>query len=212
MRGALPPLAAMGVAATGLLIAWQVTLGFQAFTWESHRRLQVERQPRAVPDVLLQTHNGETWRLSDSQGKLQLVNFIYTRCPTLCRTSGSIYARLVDAIEHRGWGDRVQLISITLQPEYDTPTRLRDFRQRYHNRDSGLWLTARARNHHDHQRLLDTYSVVSITDPWGGIQHNDALHLVDASGALVRILDNDIDRLLNVLAPRVRGHVTLASD
>lgn len=212
MSRALPPLAALGVAATGLLIAWQVTLGFQAFTWESHRRLQVERQPRTIPDVPLQTHNGEVWRWSDSRGKLQLVNFIYTRCPTLCRTSGSIYARLVAAIEQRGWADRVQLISISLQPEYDSPARLRDFRQRYRRRDNGVWLTARARNRHDHRRLLDTYGVVSIVDPWGGIQHNDALHLVNASGMLVRIVDNNIDRLLNELAPRVRKHVALADN
>lgn len=211
-RRYLPGLITTLVLFIGGLTGWQVTLGFEAFTWERYRRLQVERQPQAMPDLPLQTHRGDRWRLSDSSGKLRLINFIYTRCPTLCRTSGSIYARLVDALEQRGWGDRVQLISISLQPEYDTPDRLRAFRQRYRQRDDGLWLTARARQRDEHRRLLEAYGVVSIADPWGGIQHNDALHLVDASGTLVRILDNDIEILLNELQPRVREHAALASN
>lgn len=206
----LPALSAALVLIVGGLIGWQVTLGFQAFTWESYRRLQVEQEPQSLPDVTLQTHRGEPWQLSDSAGRLQLVNFIYTRCATVCRTSGSLYARLVEAIEQRGWEDRIQLISISLQPEYDTPARLRAFRQRYRQHDNGLWLTARARNRHDHRRLLDACGVVSIPDPWGGIQHNDALHLVDASGSLVRILDTDIERLLKQLETRFGKHATRA--
>lgn len=206
----LPAFTATLVLLVGGWIGWQVTLGFKAFTWESYRRLQVEREPQSVPAVPLQTHRGERWQLSAGAGKLRLVNFIYTRCPTLCRTSGSIYARLVDAIEQRGWDDRVQLISISLQPMYDNPARLRAFRQRYQRRDNDLWLTTRATDRHDHRRLLKAYGVVSIPDPWGGIQHNDALHLIDASGRLVRILDNDLDRLLNELAPRVQERVALA--
>ncbi|MDY6980234.1 MAG: SCO family protein [Pseudomonadota bacterium] len=208
----LPTVTAMLVLLVGGWIGWQVTLGFKAFTWESYRRLQVEREPRAVPDIPLQTHQGEHWQLSAAAGKLRLVNFIYTRCPTLCRTSGSFYARLVDAIEQRGWDDRIQLISISLQPMYDNPVRLRAFRQRYQQRDNDLWLTTRATNRRDHRQLLKAYGVVSIPDPWGGIQHNDALHLIDTSGRLVRILDNDLDRLLNKLAPRVQERVALAFD
>lgn len=208
----LPGLIATLVLIIGGLVGWQLTLGFKAYTWESYRRLQVEHQPQAVPDIPLQTHRGERWHLSDSAGKLRLVNFIYTRCPTLCRTSGSIYARLVDAIEQRGWDDRIQLISISLQPMYDNPVRLRAFRQRYQQRDNDLWLTTRATNRRDHRQLLKAYGVVSIPDPWGGIQHNDALHLIDTSGRLVRILDNDLDRLLNKLAPCVQERVALAFD
>lgn len=212
MRRALPLLTALGVAVSGALIGWQLTHGFQAFTWESYRRIEVAQAPRNIPDVPLQTHTGQPWRLAESAGRLRLINFIYTRCPTLCRTSGSRYARLLQAIEQRGWDDRLQLISLSLQPGYDTPPRLRDYRQRYHAADDGLWLTARTRREADQRRLLDSYGVVSIPDPWGGIQHNDAIHVVDAAGNLIRILDaTGVKSILAQLETLVENHVALAS-
>lgn len=211
MRGALPPLAALGVAATGLLIAWQVTLGFQAFTWESYRRIEVDRTPVALPEVELQTHTGERLPLPVSDGRLQLINFFYSRCQTLCRYSGTVYARLLQTIEQRGWQDRIQLISLSLEPDYDTPARLQEYRQRYRPANDAPWVIARSRSAADQQRLLETFGVVSIPDPWGGIQHNAAIHLVDREGRLVRILDDtDFEQLLARISPLVEQHVALA--
>lgn len=207
----LPSLTAALVAATGLLIGWQVTLGFQAFTWESYRRIQVERLPPAVPDIPLQAHTGEPLRLSTSRGRLRLVNFFYSRCPTLCRYSGTVYARLLQTIQQRGWADRVQLISLTLEPGHDAPARLEEYRQRYRPANGGPWITARSRSTGDQQRLLETFGVVSIPDEWGGIQHNAAIHVVDGDGRLIRIFDDtDFERVLAQITPLVERHAALA--
>ncbi|MFP4611048.1 MAG: SCO family protein [Thiohalophilus sp.] len=211
MRAALPPLAALGVAATGLLIAWQVTLGFQAFTWESYRRIAVARTPVAVPDVTLQTHTGKRMSLPAADGRLQLVNFFYSRCQTLCRYSGTVYARLLQTIEQRGWQDRIRLISLSLEPDYDAPARLRDYRQRYRPANDVSWITARSRSDADQQRLLEAFGVVSIPDPWGGIQHNAAIHLVDRDGRLIRIIDDtDFEHVLAQITPLLEQHVASA--
>lgn len=211
MRRALPLLAALGVAATGLLIAWQVTLGFAAFTWESYRRIEVARSPVAVPDVTLQTHTGESLRLPAGGDRLRLVNFFYSRCQTLCRYSGTVYARLLQTIEQRGWADRIQLLSLSLEPDYDTPARLRDYRQRYRPTGGAPWVIARSRSGGDQQRLLETFGVVSIPDPWGGIQHNAAIHLVDRHGRLIRIIDDtDFEHVLAQITPLLEQYAALA--
>lgn len=199
------------VAVAGLLIGWQVTLGFQAFTWESYRRIQVERSPVAVPDVQLQDHNGELFRLARTGDRLLLVNFFYTRCPTLCRYTGTVYARLLQAIDERGWADRVQLISLSLEPDHDTPARLDEYRRRYHPAPGSRWLTARALSPAAQQQLLARFGVVSIPDEWGGIQHNAAVHLVDAEGRLIRIIDDtDFEHVLAQITPLVEQHAASA--
>lgn len=186
----LPILSAVLITTAGLAIVWQVTLGFRAFTWESYRRLQVTLNPVPVPDITLQDHNGDRLRLANNADRWLLINFIYTRCPTVCKAAGTIHARLLEAIRQHGWANRVRLISISLEPGYDTPQRLNQYRQRYHNRPGELWQAARTRNVETQQLLLETFGVVSIPDPWGGIQHNVALHLVNPEGQLIEIMDD----------------------
>lgn len=186
----LPIFSAVLISAAGMAIAWQVTLGFSAFTWETYRRLEVARHPLPLPEVTLQSHDGERFQLTDNGHRWLLINFIYTRCPTLCTTAGTIYARLLEAIRERGWANRVRLLSISLEPGYDTPPRLNRYRQRYHARPGKLWRTARIRDPQMQQQLLDTFGVISIPDPWGGIQHNAALHIVNPDGQLIRIMDS----------------------
>ncbi|MCK9907261.1 SCO family protein, partial [Frankia sp. Cpl3] len=39
---------------------------------------------KPVPDVTMQTIQGEPYSLRDPAGKVRLLSFIYTRCPDIC--------------------------------------------------------------------------------------------------------------------------------
>lgn len=210
IRRSMPLLTALIVAVLGLLTWWHITLGFSAFTWEAYRRIQVEHRPVPVPTVDLQADHGGLFSLDDLRNKVVVVNFIYSRCRTLCRYSGTVYARLLTALSANNWQDRVQLISISLEPAYDTPMRLMDYKSRYRSRTATNWIVARALSQADQQFLLSTFGVVSIPDEFGGIQHNAAIHIIDHDGQLVRIVDDTrLENIMTAINQVMENHVAV---
>jgi protein SCO1/2 len=92
----------------------------------------------AVPDVELVNQDGETIRLGDYRGKAVLLTFIYTRCPLpdFCPQMNKNF----DAIEQALEADselyrRTHLLSISFDPEFDTPELLRTFALQRHTID-----------------------------------------------------------------------------
>jgi len=195
-----PLLASIVTLVVGTLVLWRATLGFQAFTWESYRRLHVLQHPVEMPDVPLQDQDSRLFTPAIFQGRLLLVNFIYTRCPGLCTYSGTVYGRLLDALARDKRGQQVQLLSISLDPNYDTPGRLREYRSRYTRATNTAWTVARPLPARAGASLLARFGVVSMPDGLGGIKHNAAVHLIDRHGRLVQIInDNDYARILRAI-------------
>jgi protein SCO1 len=75
-------------------------------------------------------------------GKVTVVDFIFTSCSTACPVLSAEMARIQDHVRHKGLTDRVRLLSISVDPERDTPERLRAFGARW-GADAGLWRFAR---------------------------------------------------------------------
>ena len=81
----------------------------------------------AVPDFSLTDQAGRTVRLKDFAGRVVAVDFIYTRCPLpdVCPRLSANFAYL-----HKRVPD-VALLSITIDPQYDTPEVLAEYARRY---------------------------------------------------------------------------------
>jgi protein SCO1/2 len=76
-------------------------------------------------DFVLMAHTGERYDTQALRGKVQVVFFGYTHCPDICAPT---LAKLAQA--RRQFGDQagqVQVLFITVDPEYDTPARLGKF-------------------------------------------------------------------------------------
>jgi protein SCO1/2 len=75
-----------------------------------------------MPDFALIDQLGRPVRLSDFRGKVVVVDFIYTRCPLpdVCPRLSANFARLQNRFRDRLERD-LQLLSITIDPQYDTP-------------------------------------------------------------------------------------------
>ncbi len=82
----------------------------------------------AVPDFSLTDQNGAPVQLSGLRGKVVVLNFIYTRCPLpyVCPRLSANFARLQRRFEKRLGLDLV-LLSITIDPQYDTPAVLANY-------------------------------------------------------------------------------------
>ena len=70
-----------------------------------------------------------------------VVNFIYTRCKTVCPISSALFAQLQELLRGKKLTETPRLVSITLDPLYDTPSRLKSFAEQYDAGNQWLWIT-----------------------------------------------------------------------
>jgi len=177
----------------GFIASHATTDGFTAFTLESARRQQAVRSPRRLDDLTLQLAEGGRSGLSDWQGRFVLVDFIFTRCTTLCTAMGSGYARLQSALAAEIKSDRVRLLTVTIDPRRDQIADLVAYRRRY-TKDVRGWDIGRPQDEDALSEWLKSFGVVVIPEPLAGIAHNAAIHVVAPDGRLVAIYDlEDID-------------------
>ena len=81
-----------------------------------------------LPDFALYNQDGEVVSAAKWRGKQIMLNFIYTRCPvaTMCPAATAKMIDVQAKAKEAGVGN-LELVSITLDPEYDTPGVLKDY-------------------------------------------------------------------------------------
>lgn len=116
----------------GLLIAGAGRL-FRA----SERRTSDAMTPLGtVPDFTFTTQEGKPLSKADLLGKVWIADFIFTRCPGPCPVMSS---RMAEISRELGKAKEVRLVSVTVDPEHDTPSVLRGYADRL-QADPGRWI------------------------------------------------------------------------
>jgi protein SCO1/2 len=83
-----------------------------------------------VPDYMLVNQDGKDIRLHNFRGKVLLLTFIYTRCPLpeYCNLMSTNFAEVDRQLQTQpALYARTHLLSISIDPEYDTPKVLRSY-------------------------------------------------------------------------------------
>jgi protein SCO1 len=94
-------------------------------TWAAQFRGARPNPVRPAADFTLTAQDGKEFRLSDERGKVVALWFGYTFCPDVCPTT---LAELIQARERLGKdGARFHIAFVTVDPERDTPARLREY-------------------------------------------------------------------------------------
>ena len=140
-----------------------------------------------VPDFAMTTQEGETLKLSDLRGKVVALTFIYTRCPLpdFCPLMDRKFAELADRIGAvAGRAEHVRLLSVSFDPEHDTPEVLRKHAENLGARPP-LWRFAVA----SHEELGKVAAPLGLTygPSTGEIIHNLSTAVIDPQGRLVRL-------------------------
>jgi protein SCO1 len=103
----------------------------------AHRHAMTENVTRRevayrLPNVQLVRQDGKRMSLEEALGtdRPVVVNFVYTTCTTICPLSSQVFSQFEEqlAAEHRA----VHLVSISIDPEQDTPARLTKYAHRFH--------------------------------------------------------------------------------
>ena len=137
-----------------------------------------------LPNYRFVTQNGRELYLSDFQGKVVLLSFIYTRCPDLsiCPAISGKFAYLQHHLDPRHF----QLVEMTLDPIADSPAVLAAYGKQF-GADPTRWSlitgeSAQIKN------VLDSFSLDPLeTDP-GRIIHGDTLVILDRDGKVADLI------------------------
>lgn len=92
-----------------------------------------------VPDFTLRNQDGQLIHLKQYRGKELLVTFIYTRCPlpNFCPLVTHNFATIEKQVaSDPGLRTRSHLLSVSFDPEHDTPERLRAYGAQYIGSDA----------------------------------------------------------------------------
>lgn len=129
-------LAGMGAAALGLA-AWQA--GGRS---SPQAPVRASAGSKDFPNVTLYTHEGRPVKFYDDliRGKVVTFNMMYAQCERSCPVSTANLRQVQKMLGERVGRD-VFMYSISLQPELDTPERLREYVERHHVGPGWLFLT-----------------------------------------------------------------------
>ena len=83
-------------------------------------------------------HNGEEVSIKSYLNKNKVFFFGFTHCPDVCPMGVSILSNVIDDIEERADIDDFKFIFVTVDPDRDTPHRLKEFLSNFNEKIVGL--------------------------------------------------------------------------
>jgi protein SCO1/2 len=89
-----------------------------------------------IPPFQLQDDRGQPISQEVFRGHPTIVSFLFTRCDTICPITTMKMAKIQE--KTFDVGSKVKLVSISVDPKYDTPDKLAEYAQRYHA-DPARW-------------------------------------------------------------------------
>jgi len=150
----------------------------------------MQRRPRyqrkvgeSIPPFALYNQNGELTTNEDLKGKLSIMNFIFTRCrnPKMCPASTKRMHELQQQIKDLGLQDKVRFVTVTFDPEYDTPGVLQHYARSYQiDQNNYSFLTG---NPDAIENLQKQFGIITQSVD-GTINHNMRTLLIDEQGRI----------------------------
>ena len=108
------------------------------------KQIMVGQQAKFLPDLALVDQDAHEVRFYSDliKGKKVLVSFFYTTCGSTCLRQGKVLSDLQKELGDR-LGRDIFLISVTMDPETDTPQRLKTWGQQYGRRNGWTLVTGK---------------------------------------------------------------------
>jgi protein SCO1/2 len=143
-----------------------------------------------VADAEFTDESGAPLRISALDGRPSVVTFVYTRCPLpeFCPAIESKLVGLQAAIKRDRSLDGTRIVSITIDPEHDTPAVLKA-RASERGADPAVWVYATGT-----PEVIDRFgrqfglAVTRTSDEPSGIEHNLRTVILDGHRRIVQVL------------------------
>jgi cytochrome oxidase Cu insertion factor (SCO1/SenC/PrrC family) len=133
------------------------------------------------------------------EGRITVLTFMYTRCGDVCPTATLQMSLLQDlAAQHGTYGERIRLLSLSLDPDFDTPTVMAEFAGQWRSHDPAApaWEFLTTPDRATLAPMLAAYdqAVAEKPDPdaaGGPLHHIFRSFLIDPSGQVRNIYSLD---------------------
>lgn len=143
-----------------------------------------------VPDFAFTNQDGKPISVRQFRGKVLIVTFIYTRCPfpEFCPRMSSNFAEIYKQMSSNTQLADTQLLSISFDPEHDTPKVLREYGMSVaHTRDATLfrrWQFAAPKSA-GVPKIADFFAL-TVKPDGGTITHNLSTAVIGPNGKIVK--------------------------
>jgi len=145
-----------------------------------------------VPDFVLTNQEGKRIHIGQYRGRALVITFIYTRCPLpdYCpRMSTNLAEIHAAAASDSQLGGRTRLLSVSFDPQFDTPEVLRSYGKIYlgtsRSADFSIWEFATGTP--DQVREMAGYFGLSYRRETDQIVHNLRTALIGPDGRLIQL-------------------------
>jgi protein SCO1 len=110
-----------------------------------------------IPDLGLLDEQGRATSMTEQldTAKPVMLNFIFTTCTTICPVLSATFAQIQEELGSEA--DSIRMLSVTIDPEQDTPERLRAYAERFQAGSQWRFLTGDAESIVAVQKAFDIY-------------------------------------------------------
>jgi len=152
---------------------------------------------KTAADGAIFDSNGKPLNLRDlTHGRITILSFIYTRCAAMkaCPYAAGVLNQLhLLSVDDPTLAKNMRLVSISFDPDYDTPQRLAAYSETFLEEKSGCeWRFATAKSHAELESILAAYGQAvdkraNASDPQGPLYHTLRVFLIDREGRIRNI-------------------------
>jgi protein SCO1/2 len=158
---------------------------------EGSPQLRLPKPGDEVPDLALVNQDGKRIHLAQFRGKPLLLTFIYTRCPLpdFCPLMSKYFSQVLKQLQGEPQVfEKAQLLSITIDPEHDTPAVLRTYGEAFAGGiDPGFPHWQFATGSAEQVRQAANYFGLAYNDKSGQIVHNLSTVLIGPDGKVDKV-------------------------
>jgi protein SCO1/2 len=168
----------LGWAGAFLVFVLAVTMGYSL--WRGSERREVVNLPvlRAVPDFSLTDQTGTTVSKDSLRGNIWIANFFFSRCQGPCP---QLTARMAEMQKALAKAPGVKLVSVTVDPAYDTPEVLRKYGEEF-QADPEKWKFLTGDPEVVKQLVREGFMQMLAEEPDGEPVHGTTFVMVDGNG------------------------------
>jgi len=163
-----------------------------------------------LPNFQLTDQHGQPFGLADLRGEVWVGDFIFTRCRSICPIMTGRMAQLQKDIAAMPGRERVRFVSISVDPEFDTPEVLIAYAKKF-GADESRWTFLTGTRQQVWELCENGFQLgvgVNRDDPDMPIYHSGKFALVDAAGRVVGYFESSDEQemaaLMRKLAAMVR--------
>jgi protein SCO1/2 len=135
------------------------------------------------PPFHLTDAEGKTVDSSDFLGKVVVLDFIYASCTDVCPLQSERIAKIQKDVAAGHMADRVRFVSITIDPEHDTPAVRKDYAAQ-HGLDPSNWVFLAPADGKGALALADKAGMKFVPQADGSFNHPVVTYVIDDDGKL----------------------------